>query len=384
MKKEFYPLVILCFLLPGFPGFTQIFCNDTIIIMDRKGKWTHGTDVIHDKEISATEKKEVFNRIDSLFDFLKEAYLQPVGCEPRWYRTVDSRKYNSPATGGTQPYCFSSLYLKYYCDKRFTELQLEKATNTWMRIFVNRISLLFAKSYLMEINGKTIQTYHMPMKAGEINGIPYYRLSTYSPVSKTILFTRKGETLFTPVNRRQYLEWYINDKKKRNKVTEENIRKTVIRSAEVQEAEKNKGLQKINEQFAKLPEKRKNTAIESFLNTWQTDEEIRDEKLKRFRETAARELKKYYDELNNSDAATLDKPACFGNSKNIFCEKEDSNNWTLVEINESYFKKNLPPYQPQIIIMHWDYNVKHIADRHLHNEIVNRFPFQKLQAMLEN
>jgi hypothetical protein len=350
--------------------------------MDLKRKWTHSTDVIHDREISSAAKKDALSRIDTLFEFVKEAYRQPIGCEPRWYRTIAMRKNELLKSEGPQPYSFNSLYLKYVCDKRLPELKLETATNSWLWIYVNQFYPLLTKSYLMEMKGKKIQTYYMPLKDGEINGIAYYRLSNWSSSSKAFLFTRKGESLFTPVTRRQYLEWYINDKVTRNKKTEESILKTVIRPAAVQEAEKNKTLQKINEQHAKSTEKRRQGAIDDFLKSYKTDEEKRDENLRRFLDISEKELKKYYDELNNSDKASLDKPACFGDSKSVFSVKEDGNSHILVEINESYFKKNLMSTQPQFIIMHWMYDNKHIADRYLNNELVNRFPFQKLEAMI--
>jgi len=384
MKKQYNLIVYLFFLLQSYSVNSQtIWCNDTSIIMDRKGKWTHSTDVIHDREISSAGKKEVFSRIDSVFEFVKEAYLQPIGCEPRWYRTVESKKNKSPFAEGPQPYSFNSLYLKYLCDKRLPELKLETATNSWVWIYVNQLYPLLTKSFLMEINGKKIQTYYLPLKDGEINGLTYYKLSNWSSFSKAILFTRNGETLFTPITRRQYLDWYINDKVTRNKKTEEGIRKTIIRPAAVQEAEKDKNLQKIIDQHAKSTDKRRQGAIDDFLKSYKTDEEKRDENLRRFLDVSEKELKKYYDELNNSDKATLDKPACFGDSKTVFSEKEDGNSHTLVEINESYFKKNLTSYQPQLIIMHWMYDNKHIADRHLNNELVNHFPFHKLQSMIK-
>lgn len=361
----------------------QTSCNDNPAIMDKKGKWTKSKDVNHDYEISQAQLKEADKRIDDLFGYIREAYPQPVGCEPEWYRSIERRKFKSPVPDGPQPYSFSSLFKKYHCDKRLPDLQLETETNTWVWIIVNQYSWLFAKSAEMTIDGKQVQTYHMPTKAGEINGHPYYWLSSWSPYSKTLLFTRKGESLFTPVTRRQYLEWYISDHVRRNKESEARLMNVKIRPAEVQEAEKNKQLQKVAEQAAKTSERRKNAAVDSFLKTYRTDEERRDENLRRFRETSEKELRKYYSELNNPDQASLNRAAWFCASKGVFCDEERKGGWMPVVMNESYFKKHLPPLQPQMIIMHWSVSEKHIADRFLNDQLENKFPFDKLQALVD-
>ena len=159
--------------------------------------------------------------------------------------------------------------------------------------------------------------------------------------------------------------------------------KTKIRSAAEQEAAKQKELEKIDRVYAKYSDAKREAAKQQFLNSYKTDEQRRDENLKRFRDAAAKELKKYTDELNNSDAATLEKPAFFGCSSSIFCDSEMKGGWTFVALHESYFKKNLPPHQPQVIVMFWDYDIRHVADRHLHSELVARFPFHKLQSMIK-
>lgn len=358
-------------------------CNDTALIMEKKGNWRKTNDVIHDREITAASRNNVFTAIDMLFGFVMEAYPKPIGSEPRWYHSIESRKYKSPVSGGPQPYSFNSLYLKYSCDKRAKDLYLESATNSWLWIFVNQYSWLFKESVKMEIDGKPVQTYHMPAKAGEINGFPYYWVSSFSPNDKTILFTRPGEALFTPITRKQYLQWYIKDKETINRAGEEQIMKTKIRPMAEQEAEKNRQLQKIRDQNAKQTEKKRDGAINNYLKGWQTDEQRRDERLERFRINTAKELQKYYDELNTSDESTLNKTAWLGGSKGIFSDEEKKGTWTMVVIHESYFRKNLLPHTPQMIIFQWNYNEKHIADRFLNEELMKKFPFQKLQAMIK-
>lgn len=381
--KFIYTLLFILFLIQTEKLAAQYSCNDTTLIMNKKGSWRKSNDVIHDREISAAAKTDVYKRINQLFEFVKEAYPQPIGCEPKWYHTIESRKNKSPVPGGPQPYSFNSLYLKYSCDKRAKDLFVEDATGTWLWIFVNQYSWLLKDSYKIEIDGKPVQTFQMPARAGEINGLPYYWISSFNPNAKTILFTRKDENLFTSITRRQYLEWYIKDKEKRNKEGEEQIMKTKIRPAAEQEAEKNRQLQKIIDQNAKQTEKKKEAAINYFLKTYQTDEERRDERLQRYRENTAKELKKYYDELNNSDETTLNKPAWFGGTKGIFSDEEKKGNWTLVVINESYFRKTLPPNEPQLIIFQWNYTENHISDRFLNEELMNKFPFNKLQELIK-
>ncbi len=362
----------------------QLFCNDSAVILERKGVWQKGKDIFHDKEIGTTAKNEALRYSNRFFDLVKEAYPQGVGCEPKWYSSIERRKYDSPVTGGPQPYSFNSLYKKYICDRRASELFVEDATGTWLWIFVNQLTWMFEKSNIMTINGKEVQTYVMPTRAGELNGMSYYRLNSRDPLSKAFLFTRPNETLLTPVSRKEYLDWKIASLEKKLENGMEKIRQRKIRPAAEQEAEKNRQLQKISDQNARQSEERKNAAVNYFLKTYQTDEQRRDEALAHYKANAEKELQKYYDEQRQSSVETLQQPALFGGSKGIFSNEEKNGNWTIVTIRENYFQKNISPQAPQVIILIWEYNDKHIAGRYLNDELISKFPFDKLQKMVEH
>ena len=126
---------------------------------------------------------------------------------------------------------------------------------------------------------------------------------------RIVLIHRKGILPYIPVTRKQYLEQCISY---HTKLWDEIIKGTEnlpVRSLEEQEKEKNAKLAKFEKDFGKDP-KRLKSAVDYYLSGYQTDQQIRDERVDKAKKNKEQELKKFTDELEKTTRqGLLDSPA---------------------------------------------------------------------------
>ncbi|HEX2629969.1 MAG TPA: hypothetical protein VHM26_13180, partial [Chitinophagaceae bacterium] len=88
--------------------------------------------------------------------------------------------------------------------------------------------------------------------------------------------------------------------------------------------------------------------------------------------------------IAKTDAATLKQPAVIKNTfefNGVF-ETQAEGGIELVTANPNYFKKNLAPEVPQMMVLYWKWE-KGPPARDFKRHIDEDFPIEKLQAMID-
>ena len=143
----------------------------------------------------------------------------------------------------------------------------------------------------------------------------------------------------------------------------------------------------MNKDFAWNPTGLK-TAIDYYLAGYKTEQQIREEQLKKLKQEKDEVLKKYQDELEKTTKeGLLDAPAIVQfiwdlllTNQTIFTDEK--NGWSLVIQNPDYMRKDLPKYVPQFIVVSWQWDEwKPQAD--IAKLIEEKFPFEKLREMID-
>ncbi len=166
-----------------------------------------------------------------------------------------------------------------------------------------------------------------------------------------------------------------------------------VRSLEVQEAEKKKSLDKIEEDY-KNDTYQRDAIRKNFLDTYKTEQQRRDETVNNMIKMKEDGIKRYEAALEKSKAdKLLDTPAevlqPFSVEENIpvFASGVEGGKMLITE-NPAYFRKDLPKYIPQFMVLYWEW----VSDAPMYGGeqgayyrkmIEQNFPIEKLQAMID-
>jgi hypothetical protein len=166
-----------------------------------------------------------------------------------------------------------------------------------------------------------------------------------------------------------------------------------LRSLEEQETLKKKSLDKIDEDYKNNP-KNRDLIKKNYLDTYKTDQQLRDETTNRIKGNKEAVIKRYKAELEKIKAANLlDSPAeiysPFSVSDNtpIFATGPDGGKM-LVTANPAYIRKDLPKYMPQFMVLYWGWATNFplyggAQGDYYRKMIEANFPIEKLQAMID-
>ena len=100
---------------------------------------------------------------------------------------------------------------------------------------------------------------------------------------------------------------------------------------------------------------------------------------------------RFQEELKENEAdKTLDSPAIvdgiektrFFESPNVFTTEEKGGQ-ALVPVNPDYFRKDLPPHVPQVIVVHWIWEEHSVAKTYYGKKVEANLPIEKFQAMID-
>ena len=92
----------------------------------------------------------------------------------------------------------------------------------------------------------------------------------------------------------------------------------------------------------------------------------------------------FEDELTKSSEEVLKKPASlplYGKSKQIF-DDDEKEGLILATVNLNYFKKELPRYVPQFMVLYWSWN-KNAPGLNFKKEFEENFPVEKLKEIID-
>jgi hypothetical protein len=367
--------------------------------MTIKGKYTKGIDNIAPLASSILPKAqqpEALRRMDAMHKLLLEAYPQPVGMDGRWGRDLYAGVFADDVNYSNGiPVC-NYMYRCTFCSNTCVQNQ-PKAVSVCadvynhFRVYVNQMGELQSDLRLdtMTINGRKV--YLLNPLVGSWKGYDLY--GRRGENFNCVLLSRKGESPFTPVTRKQYLDYSIPWL---NRFFDEAIKSPPfmpLRSLEEQETKKQKDLAKIEADYKKNPKVR-DAVRKNFLDTYKTDQQRRDETVSKMIKLKKDGINRYEKELEKAKADNLlDAPAeivsPFTTTENtpIFATGPQGGKM-LVTAKPAYIRKDLPKYVPQFMVMYWTWTSDFPMyggeqGVHYRKMLEANFPIEKLQAMID-
>lgn len=371
--------ILTLFLLQTSFAFAQPLCNDDII-MEIKGKWSKRPDAM-----DGSNQVQLISRMDKMQQLLQSAYPEPKGIEAGWYRSVGSS--HSLITPKVNAFGLNALFKVYYCNSNVNKLLLGSETGTWFYIWVNQFSWFLEPVDYFTIKQQPV--FLLTPRAGELNGYPVYKglhnenSNTGIKYSRTIIITRNGASPYVPVEKRQYLEAFLQFNEKSLAVELLNTEKnTPAKTDEEEEANKKSQLEKIERTTAAgKVERAKNNFLKGYVTDKQRKEKwLADSKIRY--ETATKPVREL---LANSSEAELKQPVILKGldiSKFTGFSTEEEGGQQLVALNPAYFDSKLPAYVPQFLIVYWRWDKSKPAEN-FKDQFEANFNFQKLKEMID-
>ena len=377
-------------------------CTDAIA-QTTKGKWIKRYD--NASNITPAQKQEAYKRLDIVHNTLLKMYPDPTGVDVRESRGAgiayfgSTRKYRYTEDGELafdyvkllpiKAYSYYANFSPHFCahtDKGIIfQPGVMNENSDGPRVAINDFAGLAgspASDDDWTLNGLPVNT--LATKTSE-NWKGYEVYGDIRDRVRTILLHREGMLPYIPVTRKQYLERCIAVTTKLHNNIIDFQKQMPVRSPEEEEAEKKAKLEKFEKDFGKDP-KRLKSAVDYYLSGYKSDQQIRDEEVEKAIKIRDAELKKFNDELEKSTKeGLLDSPAFIRvryNPDMIF----DTNHQTgsmLVTDNPDYIRKDLPAHVPQFIVFTWKWHDDYPPHAKYKRLLLEEFPIEKLQAMID-
>jgi hypothetical protein len=365
---------------------TDVPCTDAMT-QNAKGRWIKSPDV------GTMNAKEVYSRVDEIQNMILKIYPQPTGVDAVWHRSAGTSYFGAKkglrSAYNSLPHFISYVYtagfFRYRCEYNKTNSLIPGSpgeTGTWVTITANKTEGPGGGGGdLWTINGLPVR-----MRPPVLKSTRGFEIQYPEPGSNTryVLIHRQGILPYIPVTRKQYLDQCIinNSKIFDDMITAQE--QMPLRTLEEQEKEKNAKLAKFEKDFGSDP-KRLRSTVDHYLSGYQTDQQQREESIKKIKKIKENEIKKFRDELEKTTGAgLLDSPAVvlvMYYPGPIF-ETDPLKGHMLVTENPAYIRKELPKHVSQVFAVWWTFDNWTPQERI--NEIMEQdFPFEKLQAMID-
>jgi hypothetical protein len=361
----------------------QPVCNDETI-MHIKGSWKRKSDagVKPNGGFPNDQLQQVSSRIDKMEKLLQAAYPEPMGIEAGWYPMIGG---GVLVKDGPVPYGLQSLFLAYYCNSN--KIDLGDETGTWFYVWANQFNW-FAE-YIKNYTIQQQPVYLLTQQLGEFKGYPVYGGVHSSGLpgtrisSNAIMITRRGQSPYLPVTRKQFLDAFLNDSEAGFQKTLSALEKNIpVKTNEEEEAYKKNQLAIIER--VTTPSKIEK-AKDNFLQHYITDKQRKEDDIAKIKRGHAVEIKPAQDFLASSPEQEL-KQAAMINFTNLLAFKEfstaEKGGRQLVRVNPDYFDSKLPKYVPQFLIVYWRWDKEKPAEN-FKKQVEDRFNFYALEAMID-
>jgi hypothetical protein len=396
MKKQIIILFLFSIHLQSYCQAIKITvsCNDSVL-MSFKGKWKKVPDNIFPDNtlpfLTKAQYSEVYSRLDAVHRQLQEAYPDPTGNEAGWWRNLFSglfagdvnQKKGIPLYGYSYYCAFGPYSCLAYRPKEVAPGGGE--TSTWFRVYANDFSYFssgIGSASDMTVNGQPVY-WRDPVK-GKWKGYELYGLGDND---RSVLLTRHGQLPYTPVTRKQYLDYAIARYTKDFDDVIKRVRESPVRSLEEQETEKKKALDKIEEDYKNNP-KSSETVRNMYLGNYETDQQQRDKQVTIQVNLKENILKRFGEEIERSRASNLLDSAAiiiawlsWGETFPIFSSDDPAGRMLIID-NSAYIRKDLSRTSPQFMILHWSWN-EDAQGNYYRKMLEANFPIEKLQAMID-
>ena len=406
MKKKIFIL-----LLAGFPILTlgQGRATKTNgpctaeMAQNHKGRWAK--DLLFENKLGS--QSEMMKRLDEIHKMFFELYPAPVGVDLAWHHVIWNNTFGGKVTtdktrdGVIRHYTtlqgipvaqnhYAVLFYRYICNyENKTEIVggFPGAASAELQVMINSLVhfAAIAAGSCMRINGQPVGMRQPVQTTWKGYEMAYHPLSTGT---RSILIHRKGILPYIPVTRKQYLDHSIEHL---TDIMNDAIKLQMdipVRSLKEQEEEKKRKLEKFEKDFGKDP-KRLKSAVDYYLAGYKTEQEQRDETVKKLKQNSEVLLKEYRDELENSrKSGMLDSAATVVDwhppqtGLGIFVPEKQGGKMLVIE-NPAYLRKDLPKYSPQFMVLYWSIHEDNAPEANFVDAIKAKFPLEKLAAMID-
>jgi hypothetical protein len=303
--------------------------------MSIKGTWKKYPQQPMQKPITKIEFDKATKNMEACHQLLLEAYPQGIGCEPQVNMINPHLAFYTP---WVYSYYYYTAIFPYLCIKN--KPVKADATNTTFRVIANDFERFWTSTQYF-INGQEV-FYRQP-KAGKWQGQEVY----YSEEEPLVMLTRSNMLPYKPVTRKQYLDYMIHW---------------------------------VDSSYTVM------------INNMKKEPEPQQELITKVINTKNRFIKIHQNELEKSKTWNLlDSPAVtagvtvnnFDDNTEVFTSEEKGGT-VLLMINAAYLRKDFPKYIPQFMIVRiqggeWG----KVSERYFAKMMKEKFPFEKLQAMID-
>jgi len=371
---------VLCIL--GFGSVAQQ-ANHAEEIMQIKGKWTKHATVMgsNDPYLSKSQYPLVQKRTEAIAALLKESYPDPRGLEAIHYSNLG----HWPLYVGApfSSYMLNSHYMSYYFNEHLKKIWLADETATVVRFHINDFGAVFMHDYgEWLIDGQKIKVWASCEVDGEWKGYTTYKYDEWRPGNqlfyrtKIILISRDGEVPYIPVTQKQFLlatKQMYNDRKKQ---TYDGFMKGETEMPKIIEETRNNKY---------LDPQAKEKMIASFQKQFDEYRKTQDANIKKSNDYYDEKIKIVDQYLATHTEQELKQPAATVSMEEFsgfFGPERKKRVYYPVRINPDYFRKNLPRYVPQFIVVEWNCQDDAPAVE-FRKQFEEKFPVDKLKAMID-
>jgi hypothetical protein len=330
-------------------------CDDAAV-MALRGKWIADSPP-RPQNITVEQYQQAAKRTDAAHLLLLEAYPELVGMrEGRWWRTVGGSALDGAP--GLLSYYYIGGLSQYFCAPNASPdsilgklgapsrpVYVARAAETNLMVHFNQLAGFLTGRAGMIIGG--LRVFERPRAAGTWKGYDLYVREQNLAGDGMVVVVRKGMLPYRPVTRKQYLEYMIAS---------------------------------VERIFDDMVAAEKQALKDPNLSAFRAEAEQRLADLLKLRNERA---VRYRAELKQHAAdKTLDVPAIVeGEGPDTFSTEEKGGK-ALVTVNPDYFRKDLPAYVPQVIVVHWQLQ-EGVASRHFGKLVEANLPIEKFLAMID-
>lgn len=329
-------------------------CDDAAV-MALKGKWIAESQP-RSEGVTVEQYQQAAKRTDAAHALLLETYPELVGMQMGgWWRVV-----GAPGVPGLLSYYYIGAVSPYFCAPNARPGSIlaklgapsqpvydADARQTHLRVDFNNLTL---SRFLRERTGMIVgglQVFDRPRSAGVWKGRPLFVNDTYRAGNGLVVVARPGMQPYRPLTRKQYLEF---------------MSASALRN------------------FDDMIAAQKQALKDPKMSAFKADGEQRLADLLKLR---GEQNARYQAELKqNTVDRSLDLPAIVeGQGPGTF-STEETGGKALVTLNPDYFRKDLPAYVPQVIVLRWQLQ-DGVAARHFGKLVEANLPIEKFQAMID-
>lgn len=364
---------LLLFLIPGMAALAQPpGIDDSILAI--KGKWQAKKPFVgdYDPALKPAQFPLIYQRTNTISSLILQTFPEVRGSDPSWYAAILGKPYFQ---GGPSPYQYSCLFKYYYYNTAYKKLMPHAEPGTGATAYVNGFRFLIEPTGLIAvINDRQKEIYEVCNTSGEWKGYPVYRVNDNSYKNyQMILLTKNGQLPWKAVSQIQYLQAYRSMRLQETKKITDQIDKGI--------AQGKKDLEKM-----RADKRFTENVIAAGQKAYDMQVAKRDANIKLATDLLEKDLKAVDDYINSASPETLRQqaviPLLYGHKVwRGFADPSDKKAQKIVYIDQSYFDKNLPTYEPQFITLTW-YWMNATGSLFFKEEFEKKFPVDKLQAMI--